>query len=132
MLTVAGKEYSFSGGGLLPGTDGKDFLLTDPERCSTIGFDIVYDPSATSVTLTVPKLMASIPEVIDKERVDAANQRLADTGIEFDYENRDHGGNIVVLKRPEGATDQEIYPLIWDALAEQYEGPWIFTVPIER
>jgi hypothetical protein len=28
--------------------------------------------------------------------------------------------------------DGEIYPLIWDALAEQYEGPWVFRVAIER
>lgn len=131
-VTIGGREYSFSGGGLIQGTNGKDFLLTDPERCSTIGFDIPYDESAASITLTVPKLVASVPEVVDKERVEAANQRLAATGIEFDYENIDHGGNIVVLKQPAGMTDGEIYPLIWDALAEQYEGPWVFTVPIER
>ncbi len=131
-ITVGGKEYPFTGGGLLAGTDGKNFRLTDPERCTTVGFDIAYDPPATSVTLTVPKLVASIPEVIDKERVAAANQRLAGTGIEFDYANLDHGGNIVVLGRPQGATDEEIYPLIWDALADQYDGPWIFNVTIER
>jgi hypothetical protein len=34
--------------------------VTDPERCGSIGFDIPYDESATSVTLTVPKLMASL------------------------------------------------------------------------
>lgn len=131
-ITLGGREFSFSGGGLLPGTDGKDFLLTDPERCSTIGFDISHDESVNSITLTVPKLVASIPEVVDQERVKIANQRLADRGIEFDYVNVDHGGRIEVLKRPAGATDQEIYPLIWDALAEQYEGPWIFTIPLER
>ncbi len=64
--------------------------------------------------------------------MDRANQRLAGTGIEFQYVNVDHGGNIEVLKRPEGKTDQEIYPLIWDALADQYEGPWVFTVPLQR
>ena len=131
-INLDDREYRFSGGGLLPGMDGKDFELPDPNRCNTIGFDIFYNEPINSITLTVPKLMASIPEVIDKERVDAANQRLAGTGIEFNYENIDHGGNIVILKRPEGATDTEIYPLIWDALAEQYEGPWIFRVPIER
>jgi hypothetical protein len=131
-LTVGGKEYSFSGGGQLRGTDGKDFLLTDPERCSSIGFNIPYDPTVTSVTLTVPKLLASVPELVDQERVKIANQRLAATGIEFDYVNEDHGGNIVILKQPEGWTNGQIYPLIWDALAEQYEGPWVFTIPIER
>lgn len=131
-VTLAGREYPFMGGGLVQGVDGKDFLLTDPERCSSVGFDVSYDQSATFLTLTVPKLVGSIPEVIGKERATAANQRLAETGIEFDYENVDHGGNIVILKRPDGATDMEIYPMIWDALADQYEGPWVFEVPIER
>jgi hypothetical protein len=131
-LTVGEKEYPFSGGGLLAGTEGKSFRLTDPDRCITVGFDIAYDQSATSVTLTVPKLVASTPEVVDKERVKRANERLADTGIEFDYVNIDHGGNIVILKQPEGMTTDKIYPLIWDALADQYEGPWVFTVTIQR
>ena len=61
-----------------------------------------------------------------------ANQRLADQGIQIDYVNVDHGGNIEILKQPQGMPDGEIYPLIWDALAEQYEGPWVFCVAIER
>ncbi len=105
---------------------------TFPERCGPIGFDIPYDESATSVTLTVPKLMASLPELIDKEQVNTANQRLAEKGIEFDYVLIDHGANIEILKRQEGATNMELYPLIWEALADQYEGPWVFEVKIKQ
>ena len=131
-ISVGGREYPFSGGGDIRGPGGKDFLLTDPERCTSIGFEIPFDTSSSSVTLTVPKLLGSIPEVITAERVEIANQRLAERGIQFEYVNIDHGGNIELLQRPEGATDMEIYPLIWDALAEQYEGPWVFTVPTRR
>jgi hypothetical protein len=95
------------------------------------GFDIAADPSASSLTLTVPRLMASIPEEVPQERVDLANQMLADEGIEFKYIVIDHGVNIEIVKRPEGKTDEEIYPLIWNALADQYEGPWVFTVPLQ-
>jgi len=132
ILTIADRDYSFSSGGLMDGAQGKEFRLTDPERCSSIGFDIAQDQEASSLTLTVPALQGSIPEVIDQERVDRANKRLADAGIEFQYVNVDHGGNIEVSKRPEGKTDQEIYPLIWNALADQYEGPWVFTIPLEH
>lgn len=112
--------------------EGKDFSLSDPERCNSIGFDVPYDPSVVSVTLTVPKLLASVPEVVDEERVVVANQKLESTGIEFEYKNEDHGGNIVILKQPEGWTNEQIYDLVWDALADQYEGPWVFTVTIKR
>jgi hypothetical protein len=131
-ITVGGREYSFSGGGIAPGADGKGFLLTDPERCNSIGFDIPFDESTSSITLTVPKLLGSVPEVVTAERVEMANQRLADQGIQIDYVNVDHGGNIEILKQPQGMPDGEIYPLIWDALAEQYKGPWVFRVAIER
>lgn len=131
-INLGGSEYFYSGGRLLPGKDGKEFSLTDPERCGSIGFDIPFEESATSVTLTVPKLVASLSELIDREHVNTANQRLADKGIEFDYVPTDHGANIEILNRPEGATNMEIYPLIWEALADQYEGPWVFQVKIKQ
>jgi hypothetical protein len=130
IVNMGGKDYPFSGGGVMPGTKGKNFNLTDPERCNTVGFDIAADPSASSLTLTVPKLMASIPEVVTQERVDLANQMLADEGIEFKYVVLDHGSTIEIVKRPEGKTDQDVYPLILDALTDQYDGPWVFTVPL--
>jgi hypothetical protein len=131
-INIGGRDYRFSGGGQLPGMDGKEFSLTDPERCSSVGFDVLYDKSATSISLTVPKLMASLPESIDKEHVNIANLRLADRGIEFDYVPVEHGANIVILKRPEGVPDMGIYPLIWEALADQYEGPWVFQIEIKQ
>jgi len=132
IINIGGSDYPYSGRGLLPGKDGKEFSLTDPERCGSIGFDITYDESATSVTLTVPKLLASLPELIDKEHVNTANQRLADRGIQFDYVPVNHGVNIEIIKRPEGVPDIEIYPLIWEALSDQYEGPWVFQVEIKQ
>jgi hypothetical protein len=129
-FAVSGREYSFSGAELVHTPDGKYIDVSDPERCNRIGFDIPYDESASSITLTVPRLLASVPEVITPDRVQMANERLADKGIQFDYENIDHGGNIVIQKRPDGMEDVEIYPLIRDALAEQYEGPWVFTVEL--
>lgn len=131
-INISGRDYRFSGGGILPGTDGIEFSLTDPERCNSIGFDILYDEPAIPIILTVQKLVAFLPESIDKEQVNIANRRLADKGIEFDYVPVDHGVNIVILKRPEGVPDMELYPLIWEALADQYDGPWVFHVEIER
>ena len=43
----------------------------------------------------------------------------------------DQDGNIAILKRPDGATDMEIYPETWEALADQYDGSWAFEVPLE-
>lgn len=130
VLTVNGQEYHTTGGGIAQGPTGELIGDLSTNRCNDIGFDIVNDETITSVTLTVPRLQASVNEVVTKEVVDRANQRLADKGIQFDYTNVDHGGNIVMLKQPEGLSEAEIYNLIWDAMADQYEGPWVFTVPV--
>lgn len=132
VINMGGRDYSMAGFGLLPGTSGKEFSLNDSERCSSVGFNVPHDESLKSIMLIVPKLLSSVPEVITKERVGAANQKLEGAGIKFDYVNLDHSSNIEILKRPEGATDMDIYPLIWDALADQYEGPWVFTVDLSR
>lgn len=132
LINIGGKGYPITGFGLLPGTSGKNFTLNDPERCVSAGFNVPFDESLKSITLNIPKLVSSVPEVITKERVAAANNRLAGTGIEFDYVNLDHGGNIEILKRPGGAKDEEVFPLIWEALADQYDGPWVFTVELPK
>jgi len=132
-LNLRGREYPFSGGGLATEKADLNSALTSPERCNNVGFDIAFDARLdTSVTLTVPYLQASIPEMVTDEMVDRANQRLADEGILFEYKILDHGANIIVLERPDGSTDPEIFPLIWNALAEQYEGPWVFTVEFPK
>lgn len=129
-ITVGDQEYPFMGGGIAYEAGDLDSALTSSERCNELGFDVVYDESVRSVTVTVPRLQASVNEVVTPETVAIANQRLANRGITFDYVNVDNGGNFVILQRPAGMSDEELYPLIWDALAEQYEGPWVFTVPI--
>jgi hypothetical protein len=132
-ISVSGREYPFTSGGILTGPGAPDAAITAPERCNEVGFDIGFDDKTdTSLTLTIPKLIASVNEVVTEETVAKANKRLAEKGIEFNYINIDHGGNFEILKRPEGLSDEEIGTLIWDALAEQYEGPWVFTVEIPR
>lgn len=126
-VNIGGKEYPFSGGGVLADKFQK---ITDTEQCNSIGFDVQYDSSMTSLTLTVPRLQATVNEVVTKDVVDRANQRLLDKGIKFNYVSGDHSGNIVILNKPASLSDAEVGTLIWDALADQYEGPWVFTVPL--
>lgn len=33
---------------------------------------------------------------------------------------------------PAPQADPVVYPLIWNALSDQHEGPWAFTIPIQR
>jgi hypothetical protein len=123
---------------LLPGDfsgqSTKSPEVTDPERCAGVGFDALYDESPTTVTLTIPKLttgLSAVPERIPEDLVRKANERLADKGIAFDVIAMDHGNNFNILKRPDGMSDLELYPLIWDAFSDWHEGPWVFTVEVK-
>jgi hypothetical protein len=111
--------------------DGKGFTISDPDRCVGLGSDVSYDGGPTKVVLAIPKLTASIPELIPEEMVQQANERLADKGIEFEVIAVDHGNNFNILMRPDGMPDTEIYPLIWGALGDWYEGPWEFVVEVK-
>jgi hypothetical protein len=123
------EEYPYSSASnAISGNIKGDYGLDAPERCTELGFDAPYDGNATVINVTVPYLITSVPEVITPDRVESANEKLKAQGIEFEYINLDHGGNVGVIKRPEGMPDWEVYPLIWDALADRYEGPWMFTV----
>jgi hypothetical protein len=107
---------------------------TDPERCAGMGFDALYDGSPTTVTLTIPKLttgLSAVPERIPEDLIKKANERLADKGIAFEVIPVDHGNNFNILKRPDGMSDMELYPLIWDAFADWHEGPWVFAVNVK-
>jgi hypothetical protein len=111
-------------------SDDEQYSPTDPERCLSMGTDVRYEGGQTKVTITIPKLKTSIPESISEEVVNQANQKLADKGIVVAYNNDPHNP-FVVVQRPDGATDMDIYPLIWDALADWYEGPWEFIVEVK-
>ena len=132
VINVDGTDYPSIGFGLLPGTSGREFTLDSPERCVTAGFDVPYVESPNTLTLTIPFLSTSMPEVITEEMVIRANERLAGEGIEFKYITVDHGGYPEILKRPEGMPDTELYPKIFAALAERYDGPWEFTIPLDK
>ena len=132
-LVINGRGYPVSGFGLATGKTDPASALTSPERCNSVGFEVAYDHKLNAaVTLTVPYLQASIPDVITSEIIDRANHRLADQGIQFEYTQDGQGSHINMLKRPEGATDLDIYPLIWNAMADQYDGPWVFTVDVPK
>ena len=116
------------------GNTTKPPSVDDPVRCSGINFIGQYDEGPTTVRITIPKLttgLGTIPERIPEDLVKKANERLADKGIAFEVVAAGNGNNFNILKRPDGMPDVELYPLIWDAFSDWYEGPWVFTVEIK-
>lgn len=98
------------------------------ERCITMGFDAPYDGSATTMTITVPYLITPVfTSDITDQRVELANKKLINDGIVFEYVD----GDVKILQKPTGMKEWEAYPLAWDALADWYDGPWVFRVIVK-
>jgi hypothetical protein len=57
-----------------------------------------------------------------------ANKKLEADGISFEYVSQRR--DVRILQSPSGMEDWEVYQLIWDALADRYDGPWTFTVNV--
>jgi hypothetical protein len=103
-------------------------------RCIKIGFPVGHHNQAETLTLTVPELQQSMPEVIPDAEVKAALAKLKAQGIEMDYvtftAGGGGGGGPVYKKLPEGMTQEEAYRRFMEALGYIYKGPWVFTIQI--
>jgi hypothetical protein len=125
-----GEEYSYSiAANAIKGSIKENYSLNAPERCIAIGFDAPYDGNATVFTVTVPYLITSVPAIITEDRIDMANEKLKTVGIAFEYVGSKR--DVQILQAPSEMPDWEIYQRIWDALADRYDGPWVFTVPVQ-
>jgi hypothetical protein len=120
-------------GGDAPVSD--DALQMPSGRCVQVEFFLGHSNQPGTVTLTVPMLEQSIPEVIPDDELAAAREKLLPQGIDVGWEvvsDPTGGGSSgpVYNKLPEGMTRQEAYQLFIEALGYIYPGPWEFTVEV--
>lgn len=125
---VNDSDYGLSGGDVLPpGGVG---------RCVKIGIPLGHfnQDSPAGFTLTIPVLEKSTPEVISDAEIQAANAILKSDGIEmtFSHTTGNHGGAAgpVILRKPEGMSDQEVIQRFYAALGYYFTGPWVFHITV--
>jgi len=103
-------------------------------RCVKLGYPVGYHDKPETLSLTVPELEQSIPEVIPDADVKKAQAALAAQGIEMDYVtfsgNGGGGGGPAIKQKPDGMSDQDVMRLFYEALGYYYIGPWTFTVEV--
>ncbi len=115
------------------GSKGGDPGWTSPiqnGRCVIIGFPIGAE-NPESITLTIPNLEQSMPEVIPAENLAAAYPRLLDQGIDMEWHTVDHGAYPEWKKLPAGMSEQEAYRQFIRALGYLHPGPWKFELQLK-
>lgn len=99
-------------------------------RCVELGFPI-GSANPHALTLTVPSLEQSMPEVIPEDRLQAALKQLRDwESIDMEWRAMDHGTQVEYKKLPAGMTEQQAYRKFVEALGYVYYGQWTFNVQL--
>jgi WD40 repeat protein len=97
-------------------------------RCVKIGFPI-GDENPQSITLTIPALEQSMPEVIPADQLAEALKQLKDWDeIDMEWHIVDHGAYPEYKKLPPGMTEQQAFHKFIEALGYVYYGQWKFDV----
>lgn len=121
----------YKDGSLIP----EAVLQLESGRCVQIEFLHGHTNTPGVVTLTIPALEQSIPEVIPDEEIAAAREKLLPQGIDIDWEVAAYPGGggasgPVYNKLPAGMTEHEAYQAFIEALGYIHPGPWEFTLNI--
>lgn len=95
-----------------------------------IGFPIgSSDPK--SLTLTIPALEQSMPEVISEEDLAIAYVRLKEEGIDMEWHTVDHGAYPEFKSLPPGMSEEEANRQFIQALGYVHPGSWTFEVSLD-
>ncbi len=143
LLQIGSSQASQDGYGLVFDPDFDLGKNHDPDftpslktgRCVKLGYPVGYHDRPETLTLTIPELEQSFPEVIPDAEVKQAQAKLKAQGIEMDYVtftgNGGGGGGPEIKKKPDGMSDQQVIRLFYRALGYYHTGPWTFTVEIK-
>jgi hypothetical protein len=104
-------------------------------RCVQSEFLIGHSNNHGTITLTIPALEQSMPEVIPEDEIAAAREKLLLQGIDIGWEvvsfpGSGGGSGPVYNKLPDGLTEIEAYQLFLEALGYIHQGPWEFRIDI--
>ncbi len=99
-------------------------------RCIKAGFP-VGDANPQSITLTIPALEQSMPEVIPADELAVAYPKLLAQGIDMEWHTVDHGAYPEYKKLPAGMSEQAAFRKFIEALGYIYKGPWVFNLQLK-
>ena len=115
------------------GSKGGEIGWTPPVkdgRCVKIGF-LAGSVKPESLTLTIPALEQSMPELISDEELAAAYERLKAEGIDVEWHRVDHGAYPEFKSLPAGMSEEEAYRQFIQALGNIHPGTWTFDLSLD-
>ena len=108
-----------------------EFEDVEHGRCVTLSFLLGQGNPSENMTLTIPQLEISPPEVVPEAELQVAQEKLNAMGIEMTSEvwrSSGGGGGVTFTMLPEGMSQETAYQKYMDALGYVYAGPWIILL----
>jgi hypothetical protein len=105
--------------------------VRDIKSCVEMGVPVAIDPQIQSFKVIVQKIFTGPPGPLSPDEQKVVQQKLASQGIEIAFEEGD--GNIwKITKRPGEMTEMVAIRKANEAMTNSIEGPWVFTVEVNR
>jgi len=109
------------------------FSQGEHNRCTRLDFLLGSGSGLQPLTLQVPYLEISEPEVLPETERLAAQEKLRSEGIEMEYNTAifsggGGGGGVTFSRLPEGMNTSQAYQRYREVLGHIYTGPWVFTL----
>lgn len=119
---TAGLLSGFRINGNLPAPD-------DVERCFDMSFLASYHPDAKEIRIVVDGLQTSVP-AMTPEVLERARERLLEDNIEVEFSLDNRGMTYEIVSAPDDMTEADTGLVIFDAMRDDYDGKWEFTLPL--
>jgi hypothetical protein len=118
------------------GTAPANLPTLEDGRCVKVGFPVgdLVSENSQLLTLTIPVLQKSLPEVFSDSEIQAAEVKLKAEGIIMRYYSMSGssggGSGFTYDSLPQGMTQEEAYQKYIEALGYNYSGPWVLSMTI--
>ncbi len=99
------------------------------KRCDVINFPITEDQDLSHMTITIYRLVTSIPEVPD---CSLAQKKLDLEGIVIQCNDAEGFFGYEVIQKPESLTDIQTSDIVHESFMEIVNGPWNFEVNLDK
>ena len=117
-----------------------DKARTEINRCYLVSLSpesIDFKSISGTLVVSIDYFKILLPEKLptDSEIVTAAKTESQKQGIDFEVQDLEHGWNINVTKKPSDMNENqamEIVTRILETQAGRVDGPWIFTVDLDK
>ena len=128
ILATGGQQFTMAAAHLIDWQTSASGVKT--HRCDELTFSVPASVDLSAATLTVKRLITTVPESTDCAALQSSLSRAA-TGIVIKCSRSDYGMSIDGVQKPSAISDDVVNRLVVDAGKDTVAGPWVFQTSVK-